>query len=402
MKVLTANMGGGWVEKNPQDDDALQQDVATDEARRVLSDVFRCENLVVLTGLGTSLCVSDQDGQPAAPTMGALWDLVEAQFEAQADPKLAFSDLLALVGYRPNGKDIEALLSRCRLAESFLQGTDKENVSAFIQLAERVIVDATNFVRVNHNLPHHGEFLRRVARRSNRKARAKIFTTNYDLCFEESARQGRYVVIDGFSPTQPATFDAAHFSYDIVKRSRTGDNHELLPNVFHLYKLHGSINWHRDADGEIYKHHNLGDNARPLLIYPRNSKYELAFEQPYLEVINAFQTALREPNTGLLVAGFGFNDNHLSEPVLSALRSNLGLKVAVVGPCLHQFDDGHEGESYTNKYIAKFRQLAEAGDARIALVNCGFEELNQYIPDLVAESDLEQHYARLRGLDHYE
>jgi homogentisate 1,2-dioxygenase len=52
-----------------------------------------------------------------------------------------------------------------------------------------------------------------------------------------------------------------------------------------------------------------------VLVYPRNTKYELAFEQPYIEMMSAFQAAIRQPETALLVVGFGFNDNHLAEPI---------------------------------------------------------------------------------------
>ncbi|MES2899493.1 MAG: SIR2 family protein [Pseudomonadota bacterium] len=317
---------------------------------------------------------------------------------AQVAGAPSFPQLLVLVGFAGRPHDIEALLSRCRLAEAFLGSPNNAHVTNFIAFAEREIAAATNFVWPNHSLPSHVEFLRRAARRSNRKSRMKIFTTNYDRCYEEAGRQGRYVIVDGFSHTQPPTFDAIHFSQDVVQRSREGDTHDFIPNVFHLYKLHGSIDWTRDAaTGEIYRIHS----PNPLLIYPRNSKYELAFEQPYLEMISAFQSALREPNTGVLVVGFGFNDNHLSEPIMAALPSNLGLKIVVVSPGLAPWEaDGQAGpgECATNTYLRRISALAHAGDARIALLNCGFEHMLPYVPDIAAESELELHYARLRNV----
>lgn len=125
----------------------------------------------------------------------------------------------------------------------------------------------------------------------------------------------------------------------------------------------------------------------------------LAFEQPYLEMIAAFQAALREPNTGLVVVGFGFNDNHLAEPIMSALRSNLSLKAVAVGPWLAPWEQGAQngpGEAETNRYLKRIKDLANAGDARLALINCGFEDFISYVPDLAAESDMEQHIERLR------
>jgi hypothetical protein len=298
----------------------IPEDPAKAETKRALSDIMRCGNLVVLAGLGTSLCV-----QPAvangskAPTMWDLWRQIGAQQDLAAAATNPvgqnFQQLLTLVGHPAAKTDIEALMSRCRLAESFLTDAQKDEVTKFVALAEAHIIAATNFVISNHPLPVHGEFLRRAARRSQRKSRMKVFTTNYDRCYEEAGRQGRYVVVDGFSHTVPPTFDAVHFSYETVRR--LGDTDSFDP---HLYKLHGSVDWQRqEPSGEITKW-TLG--GKPVLIYPRNSKYELAFEQPYLEMIGAFQTAVREPDTGLLVVGFGFNDNHLAEPIMSAIRSN--------------------------------------------------------------------------------
>ena len=123
--------------------------------------------------------------------------------------------------------------------------------------------------------------------------------------------------------------------------------------------------------------------------------------------MSALQAALREPNTGLLVMGFGFNDTHIAEPIMSAIRSNLSLKVVVVGPYLAPDvpvagqapvagQIPSPGEAITNKYLKRIQDLAGSGDARLALLNCGFESLIPYVPDLAAESDMEQHLERLR------
>lgn len=404
MKILSANTSGNWIgpplPAPPDSGEVAKPDAATQEARRVLSDLFRCNNLVVLSGLGTSLCVKPHPEGAAPPTMKVLWDLVATRVNDELVAGVpSFSEVLDVVGYTGLPHDIEALLSRCRLAESFLADPQRAAVISFITLAEDEIAKATNFVRANHDLPVHSEFLRRTARRTNRKSRTKIFTTNYDRCFEEAGRQGRYIVLDGFSHTSPQTFDAVNFTYDIVRRSKESDTQDFIPNVFHLYKLHGSIDWTRDATtGEIYKWHGTD---KPLLIYPRNSKFELAFEQPYLEMIAALQAALREPNTGLLVIGFGFNDTHIAEPIMSAIRSNLSLKAVVVGPYLAPSAPAEgqvptPGEALTNRYLKRIQDLAGSGDARLALLNCGFETLMPYVPDLAAESDMEQHVERLR------
>lgn len=377
-------------------------DPAEQEARRVLSDLFRCNNLVVLAGLGTSLCVKNTTtGKKLAPTMWDLWTSVQAKYLEHTGT--SWDDILNLVRHKPDDTNLETLLSRCRLAEDFLEGDALERLKQFISIAETDIKGKVDFIQAEQELPVHLEFLRRVARRSNRKSRTKIFTTNYDRCFEEAGRQGRYVVIDGFSQTQPQTFDSIFFSYDIVRRDREGDTSDFIPNVFHLYKVHGSVDWERDhASGEVRKSNNP---ANPLLIYPRSSKYELAFAQPYLEMMSALQAALREPNTGLLVVGFGFNDNHLAEPILSAIRSNLALKATIVSPLLFKRPNPNTdlppfpGECYTNPHLKKITSLIQGGDARLSMLSCGFEELIPYIPDIMAETDLEIHLERVRRLE---
>jgi hypothetical protein len=103
------------------------EDPAFAEAKRALSDILRCGNLMVLAGLGTSLCVQPAaPGSARAPTMWNLWQRVEAKQDAAsaavAPPGPTFVELLQMVGHPQDKTDIEALMSRCRLAESFLAG----------------------------------------------------------------------------------------------------------------------------------------------------------------------------------------------------------------------------------------------------------------------------------------
>jgi hypothetical protein len=421
MKIRSAYTNKSWLSPRntgPLDEEEKKpdRDAATEQIQRALSEVIRCQNLVVLSGLGTSLCVMDES-QPAkrkAPTMPDLWERVKAAYDP-ADNGL-WTKLLGSVRHTNTNDNIEELLSECKVAENFLRVDELKTLQDFITLAEKVIRTEVNFLTPADILPVHSAFLQRIARRSSGKGRAKIFTTNYDLCFERAAKDGRFVVIDGFSPTLPPTFDPVYFTYDIVRRGSNGDASAFIPNVFHLYKLHGSIDWERRGD-DIEKIH---DTERPLLIYPRSSKYEQAFSQPYLEMMAAFQAALREPNTGLVIVGFGFNDKHIAEPILSAIRSNLGLKVVVVDPAMvrnvdvlkhaqgggdkDDLNDDNElktnlGSARSNSFLKKIIQMMDQGDARLTFLNGTFEDVSREIPDMAAETDLEKHMARMRILD---
>jgi hypothetical protein len=75
---------------------------------------------------------------------------------------------------------------------------------------------------------------------------------------------------------------------------------------------------------------------------------------------------------------------------LSAIRANIGLKAAIVGP---------ELKASENKTIQSIQSLIQEGDWRLSLVNARFEEVVPLLPDLVKETEAEQHRARLKALE---
>lgn len=215
----------------------------------------------------------------------------------------------------------------------------------------------------------------------------KLFTTNYDLCFESAASNARFVVVDGFSHTQPQEFDGSHFDYDFVRRAPDRETPDYIPNVFHLYKMHGSVDWVLlDKQGQIRRELNP---AKPHLIYPRHTKYQSSYDQPFLEMMSRLQIALRQPNTGLLIIGFGFNDFHITQPLMAAVDSNVSLKCMVVSPSLEVRADNHEP-------IRKLATLIKQGDLRISLFAGRFENFVPIVPDLVAKTEEEEHRSRVK------
>lgn len=310
--------------------------------------------------------------------MPDLWEAVKA---AAGD---GFSTILEKVRYTtpPAGDNIELLLSRCQLSQHLQPDT---GVAAFVQQAEALIVAKCRFITEDIGLPHHESFLRKIGRRPTRLPRTKLFTTNYDLCFETAASRIGFVVVDGFSHALPQYFDGVHFGYDFVRREEGREIPDYIPNVFHLYKMHGSVDWERAATRIVRSR----DPGRPLIIYPRDTKFESSYEQPFIETISRFQMSLRQRNTGLLVVGFGFNDLHLTEPIMAAVRSNVALRAVMVAPTL---------EKSTNAAIKTLSALITAGDTRLTMLEGRFEDVVPVLPTLVAATEQEQHSARLSGV----
>lgn len=363
-----------------------------------LTDCLTTSNLVILSGLGTSLCVNNSAGK-TAPKMWDLWQAVHAQFTEIEKVKIA-------IHYSPpeGEENIEAFLSKCKGALDFLPENDANYalIKQFIGVAEKVIKSLVSFVDDETILRDHAHFLRKIARRSARKSRAKIFTTNYDLCFEVAASQCRFVVVDGFSHTLPQAYDPIYFSYDLVKRTSNQDTPDYIENVFQLYKLHGSIDWEKRKNGEIVR---KIDVEEPLLIYPRASKYQQVFEPPYIDMMAAFQGALRQSDTALIIAGFGFNDDHISEPIMSALQANMNLKIVLIEPFFYKTEsEDHSIDAGVLKNLKhrKLANLISAGDSRISLISSTFENFVELLPDLAAETDRERHAERYRKMREFE
>jgi hypothetical protein len=353
---------------------------AKEELKNFLLSSLQMQHVVVLAGSGTSL------GQVTkGPSMWTLWDFCVNSNPntgtAKRTASVAANKVIKEIEYAiatDKDENIEALLSRC---EAYLQIKSSGDVTDFVTASKKCILDkCSEFIDLTDSsqLSAHRTFLHRLSRRRVRDSRLKLFTTNYDLCFETAAGLQGLVFLDGFSFTQPRQFDPRFFLYDIVRRPTTGDEVGTpLEGVFHIYKLHGSVNWSRRADNEIeVKLKPTPESA--CLIYPAKGKYQQSYVQPHLELVSQYFSALREPNTCLIVAGFGFNDDHLSEPILAAVRTNPHLRLIIVNPSTYELTARPKEQ---NKYWESLFSLAKQGED-VWLINANFGDFAEMIPDL--------------------
>jgi hypothetical protein len=383
MKFLSYSTGKEWVPIKKSNGDGENQSEPYNKLIQAIISLLLSENLIILCGLGMSRYLKDSYNNSIAPTMFDLWKAAEEN--ARKKSENLFEKIKNKVKYttpHEGVENIELLLSRCQLVQEIEHDDEIED---FISETEAVIVEKCKFIKDGIVPDVHEAFLRKVARRSPRLPRTKIFTTNYDLCFESAASRSRFIVIDGFSHTYPQEFDGSYFSYDFVRREQGRDVPDYITNVFHLYKLHGSVDWEK-KDDQIIKNPNT---KKPCIIYPRQGKYQASYEQPFLEMMSRFQMVLRQPNTGLLIIGFGFNDFHLVQPIMSSIEANVGLKLMIVDP----------SSDYTNNAnIKKIINLILAGDTRLSLISAKFEEFVPLIPDLMAATEEELHENRFRNV----
>ena len=124
--------------------------------------------------------------------------------------------------------------------------------------------------------------------------------------------------------------------------------------------------------------------------------------------MGAFQSALREPDTTLIVSGFGFNDDHIARPIFAAIEANMTLRVVVCDVAFldettlaaagHSLPADHPSQSNASESFKKFKQLIDIGDERITILNGRFEDLALAVPDLVAQTERERHAERIKIL----
>lgn len=418
LRLLTRD--GKWLrwegeKEDPNDPTKKPKAGCKDQVEEALLAALHSTNVVVLLGSGASFSAKN-DGGPNAPGMWHLWEAVkngcgEADFNAVAQ---------SVIGHVPaeGEENIEALLSLCKMSIELLEVRAEkdaavpdraklEQLKEFVATAEREILTQVGFVRSDTELPAHTGFLRKFARRSPEKPRVKLFTTNYDLCIETAGLRLGVVLIDGFSHSAEQRFNRDHFDHDIVRRAASSTKADYLDGVFHLYKLHGSVDWRRRSDDVVIRSVDApGDDRKPVLIYPRSSKYQEAFESPYLDMFAALQAALREPDTTLIVSGFGFADDHISAPIWSAIETNLSLRLVLCdrGFVEHQklFDeDAQEIDldlAGQRAYQSKIARLVQQGDTRITMLNGRFEDLADALPMISGKTDRQLLQDRLEKL----
>ena len=401
----------GWVAYTDLvEEEKVVERGSKEEIDSALINALSSVNFSVLTGAGASFCAKNQEGEAKAPSMCDLWNGVK---ETVRDNE--FSSMCQKFPHVKLEGNIEKLLSLCKVylelhEDADENNSDVESVRKFVSQAEGKILELVDFVTAKTDLVAHEEFVRKIGRRGFRKARAKLFTTNYDLTIEEAARRLRFTIIDGFSHSLDQVYDRQHFELDIVRRDAAKEVPDYIPNVFQLYKLHGSSDWRR-IGSEVLRSRDH-EKGKPVLIYPRSSKYQEAFEPPYLDMMGAFQASLREPETALVVAGFGFNDDHISRPIISALESNLSFRLIICDPSFIRSENDPRGvppeapahcipisnPAHDNRFIAKIVSLVDRSDPRIHLVNGRFDDLADALPDLIGETDRERHVERVKVL----
>ncbi len=313
------------------------------------------DNTIVLTGAGSSFVIGKTEIK--GMTMKKLWGEIVNKCGKESIEKLGKK-----INYKIDDitrANLEEFLSHASLYLLLYHDTDsevKENVNKIKQI---IISNCT--IIMPEDAPHK-EFLKRITARKLKHNRLKLFTTNYDMLFEQAANECGFTMIDGFTFTFPRVFNGNNYDYDIVirKNSRITAQENYAGKVFHLYKLHGSLDWEKDEESGQIRKCDFANNKMPVMIFPSSIKYETSYEQPFFEMMSRFQTELRMDNALLIIIGYSFGDKHINSMIFEALELNHSLQLVIVDPYIENFEE-----------IIKRTERS----ANIMLIKCDFNEL---------------------------
>lgn len=275
-----------------------------------------------LVGAGAPLSVRVDGGGNLSNDGDSLIPGVE-DLTAQALAKLSGTEATAAAEISKSleddpkieGVNIETILSRVRLLQNALGNSTVNGLDGHghEDLGKNICNAIGNLVGAS--LPNdrcaYNELVSWISG-TQRPFPIEIFTTNYDLLFEEAFEAAHAPYYDGFSGGNEPFFDPATVSGD-----------ELPARWSRLWKVHGSLGWNLSANGVV----RSGGKDANQLVYPDHLKYDLTQKQPYSSLFERLKNFLLTPDTLLLTTGFSFRDAHICAVLDEALAMNSNASV---------------------------------------------------------------------------
>ena len=351
--------------------EGLNESAARDRLQALISEWLRIENMVILVGAGCSI---SQSGVTLAgledhvldtvldlgtdiPGLGRALDLVRARKE-QGNDTVGFETWLSSIAtaehaLRASGSLFQSVGARLGSEEAQLKPRELSTLMAAIS---KIVVS-----RCSLTLPlfgtedpsgHHALVAKLVARDPT-LGRAHLFTVNYDLLVEAAADDLRVRYSTGFIGTVEPKFDASAYSLDLYYPGEVSEGRvQRFDKFFHLYKLHGSVDWRRASSSDLVRADSrslprwtdwqgwarsdkldylLSGPGDAVAILPTESKYLQSIGMPYAHLFRALDGHLKTAQTFFLILGYGFGDEHINRIIDEAL-TNPGLVVLIVDP----------------------------------------------------------------------
>ncbi len=342
----------------------------------LIAEWLRMENLVVLTGSGTSVSAG---GKTMANLETAVFETIEelADLPASVKPIIAarttavsYANMMdePVIGFEGWLSFIANALVVTESADAPFKGViwpatpaptvvelqwfvDRLRMAIFAECA--LSLRDTGTAKAAAEIAPQLAFLSKLVARDSNLGRTHLFTLNYDTLFEQALEILGIQYFDGFTGRAEARFDPSVYGLDVYYPGEVAEGRvRRFDKFLHFYKLHGSIHWFEQDNEMRARHPSLApfraygslspaDKAAALSklatetpsvgILPTANKFAQTLTMPYAHLFRSFQVRLGIPQTFLLVLGYGFGDDHVSRIIENALM-NPSLVMLVVEP----------------------------------------------------------------------
>lgn len=291
----------------------------------LISEWLRMENLVVLTGSGTSVSAGGK-------TMANLETAVFATIEALPDIP---ASILPIIEARKTAVQNADLLGEAIGFEAWLSfvanarvvaetsaapfsavtwpSTPAPSVSDLSWFVDRLRMAI--FAECALSLPDIGlAALSKLVARDSNLGRTHLFTLNYDTLFEQALELLGVQYFNGFTGRASARFDPSVYGLDVYYPGEIAEGRvRRFDKFLHFYKLHGSIHWFERGNEMRARHPDLArfqsyaalspeDKAGSLVtlagdtpavgILPTANKFAQTLTMPYAHLFRSFQVCL--------------------------------------------------------------------------------------------------------------
>ncbi|MFB0497306.1 hypothetical protein ABID99_003543 [Mucilaginibacter sp. OAE612] len=189
-----------------------------------------------------------------------------------------------------------------------LAGVNFENVSKFKELIRKRLYEWVGLR--NYESASYYQSFNTLA--SDVGTLIKVFTLNYDLCFETVVGKGKEIKL-GFTKSSSEW----HYS--------NFDSDEGVS--FNLYKLHGSIDWYIN-NNKLYKSERLEQN--PELIF--GIMHKMTSVDPYFYYSSKLREVCFNEAKIIVIIGYSYADEYVNVILAQALNAKSNLRIINVSP----------------------------------------------------------------------
>lgn len=212
----------------------------------------------------------------------------------------------------------------------------KEELNTLLGSIKKELFNLCDLKYEKDKLIHHKKFTKALLGRPLNLRRANIFTTNYDLAFEDTFDDLGVHYINGFCGFNNRYFKPEVYDFDMYYPGNTTEGKvRRVEKVLRYYKLHGSLTWVREPQeaNDIYglrefpisvirnniKSETPDISTGDLIIYPTSYKKGYTLDFPYSELFRQFAVTIRQQQTVLFCIGYSFFDEHINDIIFQAL-----------------------------------------------------------------------------------